>query len=174
MNKWFAGCDNVKLFELHKKTKSKLQVPKNLPKIQILEFCNNPYMRHTFWSCLIRWVIMKWIRLVLWKIQNGHGFVHRGTDGQTDGRRETSIPPVFQITASPSARSRQLWRRTGNFSYNFLQFYIYDLRFKAGGLTTFLTEFWTLIPPFQLRWSGAIKMFAIEFHQKSDQVPGSN
>ena len=51
---------------------------------------------------------------------------------------------VFQITASPSARSRQLWRRTGNFLEDFLQFYVYDLRIKAGGLTTFLTEFWTL------------------------------
>ena len=46
---------------------------------------------------------------------------------------------VFQITASLSARSRQLWRRTGNFSENFLQSYVYDLRFKAGGLTTFLS-----------------------------------
>ena len=52
---------------------------------------------------------------------------------------------VFQITASLSARSRQLWSRTRNFSYNFLQFYVYDVRFKAGGLTTFLTEFWTLL-----------------------------
>ena len=55
--------------------------------------------------------------------------------------------PVFQITASPSARSRQLWRRTGNFFQDFLQFYVYDLRFKAGGLTIFLTEFWTLSMP---------------------------
>ena len=52
---------------------------------------------------------------------------------------------VFQITASPSARSRQLLRRTGNFFFSdFLQFHVYDLRFKAGGLTPFLTEFWTL------------------------------
>ena len=52
---------------------------------------------------------------------------------------------VFQITASPPARSRQLWRRTRNFFKDFLQFYVYDLRFKAGGLTTFFTEFWTLV-----------------------------
>ena len=52
---------------------------------------------------------------------------------------------VFQITASPSARSRQLWRRTGNFLKKFLQFYVYDLIFKAAGLTTFLVEFWTLL-----------------------------
>ena len=56
----------------------------------------------------------------------------------------TAWTTVFQITASPSARSRQLWRRTGNFLKTFLQFYVYDLRFKAAGLTTFLIEFWTL------------------------------
>ena len=55
------------------------------------------------------------------------------------------LSAVFQITASPSARSRQLWRRTGNFFKTFLQFYVYDLRFKAAGLTTFLVEFWTLL-----------------------------
>ena len=54
---------------------------------------------------------------------------------------------MFQITASPSARSRQLWRRTGNFFKTFLQFYVYDLRFKAAGLTTILIEFWTLPLP---------------------------
>ena len=52
---------------------------------------------------------------------------------------------MFQITASPSARSRQLSRRTGNFFKTFLQFYVYDLIFKAAGLTTFLVEFWTLV-----------------------------
>ena len=52
---------------------------------------------------------------------------------------------VFQITASPSAQSRQLWRRTGNFLKTFLQFHVYDLRFNAAGLTTLLIEFWTLM-----------------------------
>ena len=51
---------------------------------------------------------------------------------------------VFQIIASPSPRSRQLQRRTRNFFFKFLQFYVYDLKFKAGGLTTFLIEFYTL------------------------------
>ena len=41
-------------------------------------------MRHTFWSCLVRCANMKWIRLVLWKIQIGHNFVHRLTDRRTD------------------------------------------------------------------------------------------
>ena len=51
---------------------------------------------------------------------------------------------MFQNIASPSARSRQLWRRTGNFFKTFLQFYVDDFRFKAAGLTTFSDEFWTL------------------------------
>ena len=39
---------------------------KNLPKLQILEFCKkNLYARHTFWSCLIRCVNMKWSWRVL-------------------------------------------------------------------------------------------------------------
>ena len=83
-----------------KRKKVKVTNSTNLPHIQILSFFNNPYKRHTFWCCLIRCANMKWIRLVLWKIQSGHGFVHRRTDrrtdGRTDGRRETSIPP-FQL-----------------------------------------------------------------------------
>ena len=66
----------------HKKTKSKLQIPKIC---QIFKFCNNPYTRHTICSCLIRCANMKWIRLVLWKIQSKHGFVHRRMDRRTDG-----------------------------------------------------------------------------------------
>ena len=33
----------------------------------------------------------------------------------------------------------------GTFFKTFLQFYVYDLRFKAAGLTTYLIEFWTLV-----------------------------
>ena len=55
------------------------------------------------------------------------------------------LSSMFQITASLSAWSRQLWRRTSNFLKNFLQSYVYDLRFKAEGLTTFFNEFWTLL-----------------------------
>ena len=54
---------------------------KNLPKIQILEFHNNLYTQHTFYSCLIRGANKKWMWLVLWKIQCEHDFVHRRTDG---------------------------------------------------------------------------------------------
>ena len=44
------------------KTKSKLQISKKLPKIQILKFCKKLYTRHTFWSCWIRCMNMKWIQ----------------------------------------------------------------------------------------------------------------
>ena len=44
-------------------------------------------MQHTFWSCLIRCANMKWIWLVLWKIQSGHSFVPK-TDGRTDGQTD--------------------------------------------------------------------------------------
>ena len=63
------------------KRKSKLQIKKNCQKFK---FCNNPYTWHSFWSCLIRCANMKWSWLVLWKIQSGHGYVHRRTDGRTD------------------------------------------------------------------------------------------
>ena len=76
---------------------------KNLPKFQNFEFWNKHYMRHTFWSCLISYANMKWIRRVLLKIQSGHDSVHRRTDGRTDrrtdGQGETSIPPINFVEA---------------------------------------------------------------------------
>ena len=47
-------------------------------------------MWHTFRSSLIWYVNvnMKWIRLVLWKIQSGHDLVYRRTDVQTDVRTD--------------------------------------------------------------------------------------
>ena len=51
---------------------------------------------------------------------------------------------MLEIPTGPSVRGRQLWRRTGNFLLIFLWFYVYDLRFKTWGPTTFLTEFPTL------------------------------
>ena len=46
------------------KTKSKLKKKKKkkMPKIQILQFCKKLYKWHTFWSCLIRCINMKWIQ----------------------------------------------------------------------------------------------------------------
>ena len=58
----------------------------------------------------------------------------------------TSYQIVLEIPTGPPVRGRQLWRRTGNFLLIFLQFNVYDLRFKPWGPTTFLTEFPTLHP----------------------------
>ena len=46
------------------------------------------YIRHIFLGSLIRWVNMKWIQQVLYKIQSGRDSIHRWTEGQG----ETSIP----------------------------------------------------------------------------------
>ena len=78
---------NFKIHITWTQDKVKVTILKKLPKIQILEFKKNLNMRQTFWSWLIRCVNMKWIWLVLWKIQSGHDSVHRRTDGQG----ETSI-----------------------------------------------------------------------------------
>ena len=53
-------------------------------KFKNFKFLNKLCTRHSFWRWLIRCVNMKWIRQVLLKIQSGHDFVHRQTDGQTD------------------------------------------------------------------------------------------
>ena len=54
-------------------------------------------MRHTFWSCPIICINMKWIYPELSALQSGHGMrdgrTDGQTDGQTDGRSETNIPP---------------------------------------------------------------------------------
>ena len=52
---------------------------------------------------------------------------------------------VLEIPTGLPVRGRQLWRRTWKFLLIFLQFYVYDLRFKAWGPTTFLAEFQTLV-----------------------------
>ena len=62
-----------------KEDKVKVTNLKHLPKVQMLEFWSKLYMQHTFWSCFIRCVNMKFIRRVLLKIQSGHYSVHRRT-----------------------------------------------------------------------------------------------
>ena len=67
-------------------------------KIQILEL----NIQHSSWSWLIRCVNMKWMQLVLWKIQSKYDLVYRQTDGQkspsvlhrTSSQRKTSITPT--------------------------------------------------------------------------------
>ena len=72
------------------KTESKLQIWKKCQKFKLTT------LQHTFGSCLKICLNMKWIWLVLWKLQSGHDSVHRQIDGQTNGRCETSIPH-FQL-----------------------------------------------------------------------------
>ena len=62
-------------------------------KVTNLQFWNNHYMRHTFWSCLIRCANMKWIQWVM--SMSGHDSVHRRTDGQTD-----KVKPVYPLSTS--------------------------------------------------------------------------
>ena len=81
-----------------KEDKVKVTSFKNSPKFQIFEFWNGHYMRHTFWSCLIRCANMKWIRWVLLKIRSRHDSVHRRTEGQTDGRTDGQVIPVYPLS----------------------------------------------------------------------------
>ena len=76
-----------------KEDKVKVANLKNVSKLQIFEFWNKLHTRHTFWSCLIRYAYMKWIRQVLLKIQSGHDSVHRWTDGQAD-----KVKPVYPLS----------------------------------------------------------------------------
>ena len=55
------------------------------------------YTRHTFWSCLIWCVNMKWIRRVLLKIQSKPDSVHRQTDRQTDGHTRWNQYTLFNF-----------------------------------------------------------------------------
>ena len=45
-----------------KQDKVKVANLKRLPTIKIFKFCKKLYTQHTFWSCLIRCINMKWIQ----------------------------------------------------------------------------------------------------------------
>ena len=64
-------------------TKSNLQIKRIW---QILNFLNKLYMRHTYWSCLIRYVNMKWIRWVVLILS---------TDWQTNKVKPVYLPFNF-------------------------------------------------------------------------------
>ena len=55
------------------------------------------------------------------------------------------IFPVWEIPTGTLVGGWQLWRRTGNFLLIFLQFCVYDLRFKLWGPTTAWIGFQTLV-----------------------------
>ena len=71
------------------KTKSKLQIfKKQLPKIQILKFCQKLLMQHTFWNCLIRCTNMRWIQTELYVVE------WTWDAGWTDGRTDR-VKPIY-------------------------------------------------------------------------------
>ena len=55
-------------------------------KVQLLKFCKKLHTWHTFWSCLIRCVNMKYIQPELQVLQSGH----RMRDGRTEG-----VKPIY-------------------------------------------------------------------------------
>ena len=83
----------------HKSKQEKVKVTnfKTLPKIQILKFCKKTYTRHTFWSCLIRCMNMKWIQPILWAPQSGPVMRDGQTDGRTD-KRTDGVKPIYPPT----------------------------------------------------------------------------
>ena len=76
----------------------KVTILKKLPKYQILEFFKNLNTRDTFGCWLIRCANMK-IRLVFWKTESGHDYVHRRTGGRTDGHGQVKPSPLNFVEA---------------------------------------------------------------------------
>ena len=56
-----------------------------------LKFCKKLNMQHTFWSCLIRCIDMKWIEPEPYVLQSGHGM----QDGRAD-----RVKPIYPPTTS--------------------------------------------------------------------------
>ena len=54
------------------KSKQDKVIVTNCQKFKFWKFARKLYTQHTFWTCLIRCVTMKWIQLVLWELQSGH------------------------------------------------------------------------------------------------------
>ena len=105
---WRYRADTIILDPKSKEDKVKVTNLKNSPKFQIFEFRNKHYARHTFWSCLIRFANMKWIRWVLLKIQSGHDSVHRRTDGQTDKVKPALPPSPFNFVEAEGINRRRI------------------------------------------------------------------
>ena len=100
------------------KTKSKLQILKNCQK---LKFCQKLCTRHTFWSCLIRCIHMKWIQPELKALQSGHGMRDGRTDGQTDGRTEWN-----QYPSPPKKKKKKKNFVGGGYNKGWIYLYIPD------------------------------------------------
>ena len=72
-----------------KEDKVKVTNLKNLPKLQIFDFWNKFYTRHTFWSCLMRCANMNGSAEYCWRYRAD---TILSTDGRTDRQGETGIP----------------------------------------------------------------------------------
>ena len=72
-----------------------LSKPSRSQSYKFKEIAKNRNTQHISGSWLIRCVNMTWIRLIFWKIQSGHGSVHRRTNGQTDKVKTVSPPPPY-------------------------------------------------------------------------------
>ena len=84
---YFLPCDIHHSSE-SKQDKFNVTNFKRLPNIQILKFCKELYTRHTFLSCWIRCINMKWITKNCRRYRADTGC---GTDGRTDGPHYLSI-----------------------------------------------------------------------------------
>ena len=89
---------------------------------------------HSFWSCLIICAIMKWMWLVLWKIQSGHDFVHRRMNRWTD-----KVKPVYPPPPPPPLQL--CWK--GGYNYYLLHWCIYT----SSGLSVLTVETYIVLYP---------------------------
>ena len=131
-------------------------------KLQIFEFWNGHYTRHTFWSCLIRCANMKWIRWVLLKIQSYHWVI-------LDPKPKDDKVKVTNFKNSPKFQIFEFWNghytrhtfwscliRCANMKW--IRWVL--LKIQSGHDSVHRRtdgQGDTSISPYQLRWSGGYK-----------------
>ena len=81
---------------------AKLWNKKKIGKISNISFFQKLNTLHIFWSWLITWVNLKWIQLVLFKMQSRHGWSTEEKDGWTD-RQMDKVKPVYLPSTSLAA-----------------------------------------------------------------------
>ena len=87
----------------------------------------NHRVTHVQYS-LIRCVNMKWIKIVLWKIQSGYDSHHRRADGQRD-RGTNKAKPVFTLSTSLNrgCNKHQSYWTYSMYLYNIASHPVYNL-----------------------------------------------
>ena len=82
---------------------------------------------------------MKWIRLVLWKLQSRHGSVHRRMDRQTDGQTSGQMDrPMDNV--KPVYSPFNFVEAGGIITYQFSNFKVQQLKF-GNGISNFIPHF---------------------------------